>query len=345
MVEFPDFPGLEGLLGLARRDRVDIRATLLRVLTDIYVQVPTHSPQEERQYTEQALRLIGSADVPTRLAVAKRLAPYARAPHVIIDRLARDVVEVAEPLLKHSPCLTPSDLDAIAQSCGATHAAVIARRGETTASQEAAGAVAGELCELFYATDGNERRLILINLDYSNAPVLELAAPMQQADIWRLENAALSHHSAAVSRELERALGVSQGQARRMINDEQGEPIVVAAKAMNLPADVVQRLLLFINPVIGQSVDRVYQLATLYGEITVDAARRMAAILRDADLASHKATQPDRSSRQPGAYTARRRLFDITEPLVPRRDPSSAQHPGRDAEPATSPHRKGQATT
>jgi hypothetical protein len=329
MVEYPDFPGLEGLLGLVRRDRVDIRATLLRVLTDIYVQVPTHSPQEERQYTEQALRLLGSADVPTRLAVAKRLATYASAPRIIIERLARDVVEVAEPVLKHSPCLTPNDLDAIVQSCGAPHAAVIARRGETTASEEAAVAVAGELNELFYAARGSERRLILLNLDYSNAPVLELPAPMQRADIWRLENAALSHNSAAVARELERTLGVSASQARRMIHDEQGEPIVVAAKAMNLPTDVLQRVLLFINPVIGQSVDRVYQLATLYSEISVDAARRMVAILRDADPAPRKAARPEHVSRPPSADTARRGLFNIAEPLVSRRDPGSAQRFGR----------------
>ncbi len=49
---------------------------------------------------------------------------------------------------------------------------------------------------------------------------------------------------------------------------------MVAAKAMDLPADVLQRLLLFMNPWVGQSVDRVYELAELYGEISVDAARR-----------------------------------------------------------------------
>jgi hypothetical protein len=331
MAGFPDLPGLEGLLGLARRDRVDIRATLLRVLTDIYVQVPTHSPQEERQYTEQALRLLGSADVPTRLAVAKRLAPYARAPRVIVDRLARDVVEVAEPVLKHSPYLAPADLAAIAESCGATHAAVIARRGETTVSEEAAVAVAGELCEVFYAADRSERRLILLNLDYSLAPAVELAAPMQPADIGRLENAALSHNSAAVERELERALGVSHGQARRMINDPHGEPIVLAAKAMILPADVLQRVLLFINPTVGQSVERVYELASLYSEITVEAARRLVAILRDADPVSHRATRPERTSRQLGVDSARRGLFDITEPLIQRREPATWQREPRNA--------------
>jgi hypothetical protein len=54
-------------------------------------------------------------------------------------------------------------------------------------------------------------------------------------------------------------------------------------QGLNLPSDVLQRMLLFMNPHVGQSVDRVYQLAKLYGEISVDAARRLIAIWRDAD--------------------------------------------------------------
>ena len=45
------FPKLEGLDSLARRDGVDIRPTLVRVLTDLYVQKPTHTSEEERHYT------------------------------------------------------------------------------------------------------------------------------------------------------------------------------------------------------------------------------------------------------------------------------------------------------
>ena len=41
---------LDGLVDLACRDGVDIRPTLLRVLTDLYVQRPTHSADEETQY-------------------------------------------------------------------------------------------------------------------------------------------------------------------------------------------------------------------------------------------------------------------------------------------------------
>ena len=43
---------------------------------------------------------------------------------------------------------------------------------------------------------------------------------------------------------------------------------------------VLQRILLFLNPVVGQSVERVYDLARLYDELTPSAAERMLAIWR-----------------------------------------------------------------
>ena len=327
MADFPAIPGLEGLFGLAQRNGIDIRTTLLRVLTDLYVQVPAHPPEEELHYTEHTLRLIGAADVPTRAALAKRLSSYPQAPRAIIERLARDVVEVAEPILKHSPCLTESDLAVIVTECGAAHAEVIAKRGQSTASEEAAVAAAAELCELFFAAGRHERRLILMNLDYASAPAAELPTSLQRADIWRLEAAALAHNSGAVMRELERALGVSYAQARRIVDDEFGDPMVAAAKAMNLPADVLQRVLLFLNPVIGQSVDRVYELSTLYSEISVDAARRLIAILRDADPPQRKTSRPDGPPWQHAADSTRRVLSEISQPRVPHRDPLLGQRP------------------
>ena len=53
---------LDGLVDLACRDGVDVRPTLLRVLTDLYVQKPTHSADEETQYVELALGLIDTVD-------------------------------------------------------------------------------------------------------------------------------------------------------------------------------------------------------------------------------------------------------------------------------------------
>src|ERR1044072_7652729 len=115
------FPKLEGLDSLARRDGVDIRPTLVRVLTDLYVQKPAHSAEEERHYTELALRLIDSVDLATRVSVAKRIAGYAGAPPAVARRLARDTIEVAEPILRHSSVLGSADLAAIVRDFGPAH--------------------------------------------------------------------------------------------------------------------------------------------------------------------------------------------------------------------------------
>src|SRR5437764_2460406 len=124
------FPKLEGLDSLARRDGVDIRPTLVRVLTDLYVQKPAHSAEEERHYTELVLRLIDSVDLATRVTIAKKLGAYTGAPPAVARRLARDVIEVAKPILRHSRVLTAADLDAIVRDFGTSHATIIAERRE-----------------------------------------------------------------------------------------------------------------------------------------------------------------------------------------------------------------------
>ena len=89
MVNLPTPPGLQGLFDLDRKG-VDIRPTLLRVLTDQYLQTPVHSSDDERKYTELAMRLIDETDIATRAAVSVRLAPHACAPRSIMLQLARD---------------------------------------------------------------------------------------------------------------------------------------------------------------------------------------------------------------------------------------------------------------
>ena len=290
-----------------------MRPTLLRVLTDLYLQKPTHSTDDERYFTELALRLIDATDIGARSSLAARLASYASAPHDVVERLARDEIAVAEPILRCSPCLTAADLAAIAKDCGPAHAKVIASRNVPALSEQPetttpSGALensieASELTELFYTASSMERRLILINLEYAASSPLPLAVTLERRDVWRLELAALQHNLEAVMREFERALGISHLQARRVIQDELGEPVVVAAKAMELPSDVLQRMLLFVNPRIGELINRVYELAELYGEITVDAARRMIAILRDANPDFHRASA--RPARTPGLAQCR----------------------------------------
>jgi hypothetical protein len=310
------FASLEGLLDHGQRDGFDIRPTLLRVLTDLYLQKPAHPLDDERYYTELALRLIGSTDVPARTAVAERLAPYPAAPRAVVLRLARDVIDVAGPILRHSPCLTPADLALIKAECGDAHAAIIANRLQPPAPPAAqppgeAGthdrrdAQAAELSELFFSADGAERRHILINLDFA-PEASPRVTPMRASEIvGRLETAALAHNVDGFTREVESAFGISNRLARRIVSDELGEPIVVVTKALRAPRAVLERILLFINPRIGQSVQRVYELATRYDEISTEAALRLVAIWQHAEPRLQEAPRPLPVRRRPVPDLAR----------------------------------------
>jgi hypothetical protein len=149
-----------------------------------------------------------------------------------------------------------------------------------------------DLVELFFAASAEERRLILTNLDV----VAETAArhPVAAASdvIRRLENAALQRNPGEFSRTLERALGVSRQLAERVTRDPSGEPTVVAAKALGMTAAVLQRILLFLNPSVGQSVARVYELASLFDELTPAAAERMLTIWRQSNARPQPAHAP-----------------------------------------------------
>ena len=81
---------------------------------------------------------------------------------------------------------------------------------------------------------------------------------------------ALQRNPGEFSRILERALGISRNLAERITRDSSGEPIIVAAKAMGIKAAVLQRVLLFLNPVIGESAQRIYKLTILFDERQVE---------------------------------------------------------------------------
>ena len=262
MMEMPDDPNLNGLVELANRDGVDVRPTVLRVMTDLYIQKPRHTEQEEQHFTELALRLIDLVDAGTRAIVAEKIAGYPAAPAAVRHRLLKEMISARPPAGDGSPL--------------------------------AAVAPADELSELFFAANAEERRLILLNLPYAAiAPAEPIASATAIETAHRLEAAALGHNSELFAREIERVLGIARAHARRLYEDPSGEPIVVACVALGIPSTVVQRMLLCLSPEISQSVQRVYELALLQEEIELGAALRMVAIWR----ASHPAEK--RSAHQP----------------------------------------------
>ena len=273
------------LAHLGLHGHVDMRPTLLRVLTDLYVQKLTHTPDEERHYTELALRLLDGVDVPTRATVAARLAHHLSPPVRVIQRLAADLPDVAAPVRAHPLLQGNIEAEKLAPAVAMPVAEVeIDQQGEETApAAEApitiAADVASELNELFFAANANERRLILLNLEIvAPTPAGRVEFARDAAVGRRLEAAALARNREDFAQHLAQALQIPRAQARRIAGDDLGEPVVTAAKALNMSRDVVYRILLFINATIGHSVERVHALAALYDEMPPQAAEHMVAI-------------------------------------------------------------------
>jgi uncharacterized protein (DUF2336 family) len=291
---------IENLTHLGLRGGVDMRPTLLRVLTDLYVQKLTHTPDEEQHYTELALRLLDAVDVATRAAVAGRLARHLSPPLRVIQQLAVDLPEVAAPVRGHpvlhgkAPTSEPAapvkpipvmpiPVMPIMEVQEAEYAEPEERDQETRPVAETshviAADIASELNELFFAASADERRLILLNLEIAAPMPAGIVQLVRDAAIGqRLETAALARAREDFAQHLAYSLQIPLPQARRIAGDVLGEPIVTAAKALNLSRDVVYRILLFVNTTVGHSVERVHALAALYDEMTMQAAEHMVAI-------------------------------------------------------------------
>jgi uncharacterized protein (DUF2336 family) len=346
-------PQLEGLDALARREGIDTRPTLVRVLTDLYVQKTPHSAEEERHYTELVLGLLDAVDLTTRAGIAEKLATYPTPPAMVVRKLARDVIQVAEPVLRHCRVLSGSDLLSIIRDCGPRHAAVIAARNQAVAlppaparaesvdldaifddalETPAAPAEApvpdrAELADMFLASDAATRRALLASLSGADALTAnESAVPATgpaSETVRDLEAAALERRPQEFARLLEQGLAISSAHARRITEDPLGEPLLVAARALDMPADVLLRVLLFLNPAIGESVQRVFDLARFYERLSAEAAHSVVASMRTGERKPRH--QPlhydDEAVRRRGVAPAARR-FGTSEPRgqLPLRD-------------------------
>jgi hypothetical protein len=277
-----DLFSVEGLADLGSRNGVDMRPTLLRVLTDLYVHRLSHTAAEERHYTELALRLFEAVDVATRVAVARRFAHYLSPPLRILQWLARDLPEVAAELQMHPLLQPPEPIEAaprtvaspIATGAAADEEQIVA---DTTPAIDAA--TAGELNDLFFAANAEERRLILRNLNIVAPTAAGRIQVLRNPSVGqRLEASVLLGNREDFAQQLARALHIPREQARRIARDDLGEPVLVAGKALGIPGDVLYRILMFVNPAIGHSVERVRALAALHDELTAPAAEGMLAI-------------------------------------------------------------------
>lgn len=264
--------GLTGLAGLTDRTGVDTRPILLRVLTDLYIQKPSHTPEESRHYTELALRLIDVVDAQTCATVIEKLKIYPGAPQEVLQRLEAACQQkpsqddgASDPWLEDDlGIFEPAPAKPQREATPLSPEDYIARR------------------DAFFEGGEDERRALLLDLDYpDDIEAVPLAA---DTGILRfLEQAALAGRFQEFTTLLQQSLGTSRALTSRIIADPHGEPFAIAAKALAVPADTFQRILMFLNPSIGRSVDHVYRLSDLFEEMSLAAALQMVAIWRSAE--------------------------------------------------------------
>jgi len=285
------FPGFDGLMTLSRREGVDIRPTLLRVLTDLYVQASAHSADEERQFVVLTSRLIDEVDDATRAVVRARLSIYPSTPPEVLKRLglkpshpdqslpvAREIA--AEPPVAPAIQRPPTDVEL---------------RLASNMSMQPKDAA--EINDMFLHASPGERAEILYNLQETPLRAsARIPAARARRAIETLEMAAFAADIENFTLEIGETLILPWRVATEVVNDAGGEPLACAARALDMPSPVFQRVLLFLNPEIGSSVNHVYRLSRLYDGLHQRSALIMLAAWRGATMAVARAKY------RPGLY-------------------------------------------
>jgi uncharacterized protein DUF2336 len=279
----PMFPGFDGLMTLSRREGVDIRPTLLRVLTDLYVQASSHSPDEARQFVELTSRLIDQVDDATRAAVRARLAIYPHTPAEIMRQLA---IKPAHP----------DRVGPVAEKIASAPTEAAEPRPLTEAERRSASnlamqpADAAEVHDIFFRASSSERVSILHSL--ADTP-LKAAPRIPEARTLRaietLEMAAFAADVENFTLELGEALILPARVAAQIVDDPLGEPLACAMRSLGMPGPVFERVLLFLKPEFGTSVNTVYRLSRLYDRLSERSALIMLAAWRGSTMAVTRA--------------------------------------------------------
>jgi len=309
--------GFDGLMALSRREGVDIRPTLLRVLTDLYVQSPQHTEDEERQFTELATRLLDEVDDATRAVVRAKLTTYPHTPHGIRRKLA-----ISLPLGQY-PLVSPLQPDEPELDTIASPAPAQIHRPLPMLSMKPQDA--SSLIGMFMAANSKERARILESLvDAPLKPSVKVDPRRAARAVTALEAAAMVADVPAFTGELGDALILPASISRQIVSDPLGEPLACALKMLGMASDAFQRVLLFLDPAIGTSVMDVYRLARMYDVLSERVALIMLAAWRGSSIAA------TRAKYRPALYDDERNRARSTNAAHPAA-PGAAEAPQRRA--------------
>ena len=278
----PLFPGFDGLMTLSRREGVDIRPTLLRVLTDLYVQARAHSDDEARQFVELTSRLIDQVDDATRAAVRARLAIYPATPAEISKLLG---LKPADPGQVPSPPRNSRSRRRAAPVKPPTEAQLRMASNLSMRPNDAA-----EINDMFFA---RRRQRTRADPAQSAETPLRASARIPAARAARavetLEMAAFAADIENFTLELGDTLILPARVAAQVVNDPGGEPLACAAqgaghaeRGISAGAAVSQSRTWLIGP-------HVYRVSRLYDRLSERSALIMLAAWRGSTMAATRA--------------------------------------------------------
>jgi hypothetical protein len=185
---------------------------------------------------------------------------------------------------------------------------------------------AAEINDMFFRANASERALILHNL--SDTPLrasVRIPAARAARAVEILEMAAFAADSENFTLELGESLILPARIAAQVVDDAGGEPLACAVKVLDMPAAVFQRVLMFLNPEFGVSVNRVYRLSRLYDRLSERSALVMLAAWRGSTM------ETTRAKYRPSLYDDERHRARS----APAQTRPATQLPGADAMPRT----------
>lgn len=279
-------------------------------LVDMFVRgAGRHRLSELAQFEALMQHFLPKIDPFSRAVVAQKLAPCPSLPASILELLAFDRDEVAEPIVTSAPLLPPQVIEAILQSGSVTLRACLERRNsqaDMRASpppatpalsgrpEEATSEIAAPAAEHaksvaadptmtssfndFFDASPSERQETLRRLSETSEG--EVPAPISKHTLETLLSQLTLTRRDRVAQILSDVLLLPAPLTRRMIDDPHGEALVITGRVMGLEEAHFLRLVLLANPQVNRQPARVYGLRALYRQVSPQAAVRLVATWR-----------------------------------------------------------------